>query len=106
MFSVLISGGRRCLGLFVLAVLVASPAAVAGFPEAAQLPSQAGLPDPLVMLDGHRVTEQGAVGRRAPARAEGAVPALHVRRDAPRADEDRRDRRAGGPPTTSAARRP
>ena len=37
------------------------------------------LPDPLTMLDGTKVTTEGGVGDEAPAGAEGAVPALHVR---------------------------
>ncbi len=46
------------LALFVLvpALLRAGSPADSRFPPAAQLPSHAGLPDPLVMLDGRRVT--------------------------------------------------
>ncbi|SIO24900.1 hypothetical protein SAMN05444166_3238 [Singulisphaera sp. GP187] len=50
--------GARLLVLALLTLLVGDPAAIAGFPEASQLPAQAGLPDPLVMLDGHRVASQ------------------------------------------------
>src|SRR5436189_105307 len=53
--------GSRLLGA------VGGPAVFAGFPDAAQLPSHPGLPDPLVMLDGRRVADQGEwTGKRRP----------------------------------------
>lgn len=48
----------RLLVLTVLTVIVRGSAAIAGFPEASQLPAQPGLPDPLVMLDGQRVASK------------------------------------------------
>ena len=73
------------LGLLWLAPGHLPAADFPGF--AAQLPAQAELPDPLVMFDGQPVTSPEQWIRPAPARAEGTVPALHVRPDAPRPGE-------------------
>ena len=43
----------------VLTAAGAAPSTRASFPEPSTLPSQAALPDPLVMLDGRRVTSRG-----------------------------------------------
>src|SRR4051794_22317248 len=63
------SRSKCCLGLLALAVGVAvvGPRAFAGFPDPSKLPSQPGLPDPLVMLDGRRVADRGEwTGKRRP----------------------------------------
>ncbi len=44
--------------LFVLPLLGASLFAADSFPDFSKLPSQPGLPDPLLMLNGERVTNQ------------------------------------------------
>jgi dienelactone hydrolase len=51
----------------VLAMLIASTAFAADFPDPASLPPQPGLPDPLVMRDGTRVADKEAwISKRAP----------------------------------------
>ena len=77
-----------------------------GFPRRLGLPSPPELPDPLVMLDGSRVTSPEQWAEKRQARAEGAVPALHVRPDAPGRRRSAGDGRSRGPRITSAARRP
>ncbi len=59
--------------------------AAGSFPEVSQLASNPGAPDPLVKLNGERVTtkEQWFAQRRP--ELEGVVPTLHVRRHAARA---------------------
>lgn len=50
-----------------LAVIAASPAAAPEFPDFAQLPSRPEMPDPLVMLDGTKVTTRATwFGKRRP----------------------------------------
>src|SRR5574342_86933 len=48
----------QCVPVLVTVCVVTTPvrAAKSGFPEATQLPVQPELPDPLVMMDGKRVT--------------------------------------------------
>src|SRR5438874_533987 len=62
-----LSRSKESLGLLALVVAFSGPAVFGAFPDAAQLPSHPGLPDPLVMLDGHRVADKGEwTGKRRP----------------------------------------
>ena len=71
----------RCLSvsLSMTMSLALTGLSAADFPPVDQLKPTPGLPDPLVMLDGTKITTKEAVGSQAQAGAEGPVPALHVR---------------------------
>ena len=50
---------RSAIFLSILATITMTPVALCEFPEPDKLPAQPGLPDPLVMMDGTKVTTKG-----------------------------------------------